>query len=110
MENKKDFSPTPQYAESVGIPVRLDRVTYEFCKELCSGTDVPIDECLAFLIRSEFHRYLIGHRVAELGLSLVTEIPGVTAFTPVPQFLLEPSFKYIDSVLVPKTEVSFDGQ
>lgn len=110
MKNKKDFSPSPQDAECIGVPVRLDQATYDFCKKLCSDTDVPLDECLAFLIRSEFHRYLIGHRVAELGLSLVTEIPGVTAFTPVPQFLLEPSFKYIDSVLVPKTEVSSDGQ
>lgn len=109
MENKKDFSPSPQDAECIGVPVRLDRATYDFCKELIDGTDVPIDECLAFLIRSEFHRYLIGLRLTGLGLSLVTEIPGVTAFTPVPQFLLEPSFKYIDSVLVPKTEVSSDG-
>ena len=110
MENKKDFSLSPQDAECIGIPVRLDRVTYDFCKALCVGTDVPIDECLVFLIRSEFHRYLIGTRLMELGLPFTTEILGVTAFTPVPQFLLEPSFEYIDTVLAPKKEVSSDGQ
>lgn len=108
MENKKNLSPSPQDAECIGIPVRLDRATYEFCKDLCDGIDVPLDECLAFLIRSEFHRYLIGQRVIELGLPLTTDVPGVTAFTPVPHFLLEPSFEYIDSVLAPEAEVLCD--
>ena len=110
MENKKDFSPSPQDAECIGVPVRLDRATYDFCKELCSDTDVPLDECLAFLIRSEFHRYLIGSRLVELGLPFSVSVVGVTAFTPVPAFILDVAFDHIDKFLAPKKEVSADGQ
>ena len=108
MKNKKDFSPSPQDAECVVVPVRLDRATYEFCKELCDGTDVPLDECLAFLIRSEFHRHLIVSRLAELGLPFSVSVVGVTPFLPVSKFILEVALYYIDNFLALNKEVSSD--
>lgn len=94
----------PLYEE---VTVKLPRAVLGFLDFMADGTDASRADVACFLIRSEFHRFLIGAKLDEYGFTDYERVLDITPFLPVPEAVLKPAMEYIDQLASAKctTEV-----
>lgn len=92
----------PLYEE---VTVKLPRAVLEFFDLMVADTCASRADVAGFLIRSEFHRFLIGSKLEQYGFTDYERVLDITPFLPVPEAVLKPAMEYIDQLASAKCTI-----
>ena len=90
------------------VTVKLSLAELEFIDLMICDSGATLADGAAFLIRSEFYRFLIGAKLETCGFTDYERVLDITAFAPVPYSWLDPAMEYIDKLAAAK-EASSDA-